>query len=368
MIKNSKRIVFKFGTNTLRNEQGDISLSHLYSFIEDISYLYKQGKEILIVTSGAVALGKTKLKNNTNDSITLKQAAASIGQPMLMGIWQDGFEKYGITTAQILLTEEDFSNRKKYLSLRLTLHKLLENKIIPIINQNDSVSTSELEHASFSDNDKLSSIVASKLDADLLIMVSDVDGLFDKNPKEHKNAKLIKNVKKVTPKIERLATGASDGGRGGMITKITAAKVATNSGLYAKIVNGKIPNIITKVFDENIGTLFHPNQNLSHKKRWIAYATNIMGEIIVNDGAKDAILKNQKSLLSVGITDVKGNFKRGEIVSVKDIKNIEFARGIASYSSFDIEKIKGCHSDKICKLLGYKFDDDVIIKDNLVII
>ena len=246
MIENSKRIVFKFGTNILRNEQGDISLSHLYSFIEDISYLYKQGKEILVVTSGAVGLGAKKLGIDTTTSTTLKQAAASVGQPLLMGIWQDGFEKYGITTAQILLTEEDFSNRKKYLSLRLTLSKLLENKVIPIINQNDAVSPSELEHVCFSDNDKLSSIVASKLDADLLVMVSDIDGLFDKNPKEFKDAQLIRKVEKVTPKIEKLATGASLGGRGGMITKLNAAKVVTSSGLYAKIVNGKLPKLLKR--------------------------------------------------------------------------------------------------------------------------
>ena len=368
MIKNSKRIVFKFGTNILRNDQGEISLAHLYSFIEDLSYLYKEGKEILVVTSGAVGLGAKKLGVDTSTSTTLKQAAASVGQPLLMGIWQDGFEKYGITTAQILLTEEDFSNRKKYLSLRLTLTKLLENKVIPIINQNDAVSSSELEHACFSDNDKLSSIVASKLDADLLVMVSDIDGLFDKNPKVYEDAKLIQKVEKITPKIEKLATGATLGGRGGMVTKLIGAKVATTSGLYAKIVNGTTPNIIRKIFDDNIGTTFLPNNNLSHKKRWIAYATNIMGSVIVNDGAKEAILNNQKSLLSIGIVEVCDTFKRGEIISILDCDGLEFARGISSYNSEDIDKIKGQHSDKISEILGYKFDDDVIEKDNLVLI
>ncbi len=367
MIENSKRIVFKFGTNILRNEDGDISLSHLYSFIEDISHLYKEGREILIVTSGAVGLGAKKLKINTS-STTLKQAAASVGQPMLMGIWQDGFEKYGITTAQILLTEEDFSNRKKYLSLRLTLYKLLENKVIPIINQNDAVSPSELEQVSFSDNDKLSALVASKLDADLLVMVSDIDGLFDKNPKEYKDAKLISKVEKITPSIEKLASGASDGGRGGMVTKLTGAKVVTSSGLYAKIVNGTVAGIIRKVFDDNIGTTFLPSQNLSHKKRWIAYATNIMGKVTVNDGAKKAITENRKSLLSVGIEKVEGEFKRGEIISITDCKGIEFARGVSCYDSSDIKKIQGKHSDKIIEILGYKYDDDVVIKDNLVLI
>lgn len=367
MIKNSKRIVFKFGTNILRNENKDISLSHVYSFIEDISSLFNQGKEILIVTSGAVGLGAKKLNIDTSTSTTLKQAAASVGQPMLMGIWQDGFEKYGIKTAQILLTEDDFSNRKKYLSLRLTLHHLINHRVIPIINQNDAVSPAELEHASFSDNDKLSSLVASKLDADLLVMVSDIDGLFDKNPKLYDDAKLISKVEKVTSKIEKLATGASEGGRGGMITKLNAAKVVTTSGLYAKIINGKVPNIIQKVFDDNVGTVFLPVKNLSHKKRWIAYATNIMGKIVVNNGAKEAILNN-KSILSIGIDAIEGDFQRGEIVSIFDNQNNEIARGISNYSSSDIEKIKGKHSDKICSILGYKFDDDVVLKDNLVLI
>ncbi len=367
MIKNSKRIVFKFGTNILRNENKDISLSHVYSFIEDISSLFNQGKEILIVTSGAVGLGAKKLNIDTSTSTTLKQAAASVGQPMLMGIWQDGFEKYGIKTAQILLTEDDFSNRKKYLSLRLTLHHLINHRVIPIINQNDAVSPAELEHASFSDNDKLSSLVASKLDADLLVMVSDIDGLFDKNPKLYDDAKLISKVEKVTSKIEKLATGASEGGRGGMITKLNAAKVVTTSGLYAKIINGKVPNIIQRVFDDNVGTVFLPVKNLSHKKRWIAYATNIMGKIVVNNGAREAILNN-KSILSIGIEAVEGDFQRGEIVSIYDNQNNEIARGISNYSSSDIEKIKGKHSDKICSILGYKFDDDVVLKDNLVLI
>ena len=366
-MKDVNRIVFKFGTNILRNEKGDISLSHLYSFIEDISYLYKENKEILIVTSGAIGLGAKKLGIST-DTTTNKQACASVGQPMLMGIWQDGFEKYGIKTAQILLVEDDFSNRKKYLSLRSTLHKLLENGVIPIINQNDTVSPIECERASFSDNDKLSSLVASKLDADLLVLVSDIDGLYDKNPKTDSDAKLIKIVDKITPRIEKMATGASSGGRGGMITKLIGAKVATTSGVTVKIVNGKTPNIISKIFDDETGTTFLPNKNISHKKRWIAYATNIMGKIKVNSGAKDAIINNQKSLLSIGIISAQGNFSKGEIVSIVDEDNQEFARGITNYNIEDIEKIKGKHSNEIEKILGYKYDDDVVIKDNLVLV
>ena len=369
MIKDTHRIVFKFGTNILRNEDGEISLTRLYSFIEDISRLKKSGKEVLVVTSGAVGLGAKKLNVDTSQSTVLKQAAASVGQQILMSIWKDGFERYGIGVAQILLTEEDFSNRKKYLSLRNTLSKLLELGIIPIINQNDAVSPSELEHVCFSDNDKLSAIVASKLDADLLVMVSDIDGLFDKNPKEFPDAKKIDVVEKVTSKIEKLASGASLGGRGGMITKLSAAKVVTSSGLYAMIVNGKKPQILKSIFEqENVGTLFLPINNLSHKKRWIAYATNIMGKITVNSGAKNAIVEKQKSLLAVGIIAVEGEFKAGEIVSIVDEQNNEFARAMVNYNSDECKKIIGAHSDEIENILGYKLDDDVVIKDNLVIL
>lgn len=369
MINDANRIVFKFGTNILRNEESEISLTHMYSFIEDISLLRKKGKEVLVVTSGAVGIGAKKLGVDTSQSNVLKQAAASVGQQILMRIWQDGFEKYGISVAQILVTEDDFSNRKKYLSLRNTLSKLLELGIVPIINQNDAVLPSELVHVCFSDNDKLSAIVASKLDADLLVMVSDIDGLFDKNPKEYPDAKKIDVVEEVNSKIEKLASGASAGGRGGMVTKLSAAKVVNLSGLYAMIVNGKKPRIIKRIFEEeNVGTIFLPNKILSHKKRWIAYATNIMGEITVNAGAKSALIDKQKSLLAVGITGVKGDFKAGEIVSIFDEEGGEFARAMVNYSSDECRKIMGAHSHEIEKILGYKGDDDVVIKDNLVIL
>ena len=224
-------------------------------------------------------------------------------------------------------------------------------------------------HGCCSDNEQLASIVASKLVADLLVMVSDIDGLCDKNPKEYPDAKKIDVVEEVHSKIEKLASGASAGGRGGMVTKLSAAKVVNLSGLYAMIVNGKKPRIIKRIFEEeNVGTIFLPNKILSHKKRWIAYATNIMGEITVNAGAKSALIDKQKSLLAVGITGVKGDFKAGEIVSIFDEEGGEFARAMVNYSSDECRKIMGSHSHEIEKILGYKGDDDVVIKDNLVIL
>ena len=375
-INNAKRIVFKFGTNVLRNEEKEISLSRIYSFIEDISKLHRQGKEIIIVTSGAVGLGSKTLNVDSNDSLSIKQACAAVGQCQLMSIYEDGFNKYSINTAQVLLTEDDFTNRIKYLSLNNVLNTLLDLKVIPVINQNDTVSTTELEDSgisiygvSFSDNDKLSALVASKLDADLLVILSDINGLYDDNPKENPDAHLITEVKEITEEIEKYGQSASKGGRGGMKTKLQAAKVVTHSGGSVSIVNGKSQQVINRLFSgEKMGTVFYPVEQLSQKRRWIAYATNITGQLIVNEGAKKAIKEKNKSLLAIGVMNINGCFDRGDVISILDEDNNEFARGIANYSSDDCRKIIGEHSDNIYQILGYKNYDAIITKDNIALL
>lgn len=371
-LVNSKRIVFKFGTNVLRNDYGEISLSRIYSFIEELACLKKAGKEIIIVTSGAVGLGAKKLNVDSSESVALKQACAAVGQCGLMSIYEDGFGKYGVTTAQILLTEEDFTQRKKYLSLSETLNTLLSIGALPVINQNDTVSTSELDfyedafHTCFSDNDKLSALVASELGSDLLVVLSDIDGLFDDNPKENPQAHIIKIVDDVTEDIEKFAHNASRGGRGGMKTKLSAMKVVTRSGGMALIANGKEPHIIKRLFEmEELGTVFLPIENLPNKKRWIAYATNVNGQLVVNEGAKKAIIEKESSLLPIGVTEIRGDFQRGEIVSILDSNNIEFARGMINYNCSDCRKIMGEHSGNIIKILGYKNYDAIITRDNI---
>lgn len=375
-FKDAKRIIFKFGTNVLRNDDGEISLARIYSFIEDIARLHKDDREIIIVTSGAVGLGASKLGVNACESIALKQACAAAGQSQLMSIYDHGFEKYSIHIAQILLTEEDFAQRIKYLSLNNVLNELLNLKVIPIINQNDTVSTEELEESihgayeiCFSDNDKLSALVASKLDADLLVILSDVDGLFDDNPKDNPDAKIIPVVKEVTDEIEKLGLHASKGGRGGMKTKLEAAKVVTRSGGSVVVANGKTPQIIQKIFSKKeVGTLFLPSDNLSGKKRWIGYATNITGQIVVNAGAKNALLEKESSLLPIGIIKINGDFQKGDAVAILDESGNEFARGIANYNCKDCKKIIGVHSDKIIEILGYKNYDAIITRDNIVVL
>ncbi|WP_300757563.1 glutamate 5-kinase [uncultured Brachyspira sp.] len=376
-LNNINRIVFKFGTNVLRNDEGYISLARIYSFIEAIAKFHRMGKEVLIVTSGAVGLGAKKINVQDLDEVALKQACAAIGQSQLMSIYEDGFSKFDIVTAQILLTEEDFSNRRRYLNLHSTLNMLLKYKVVPIINENDTVSSDELKQLydvtqiSFSDNDKLSALVASELDADLLIILSDINGLYDDNPKTNPNAKFIHEVFEVTKEIENLGLDASKGGRGGMKTKLQAAKIVTRSGCALFIANGKKPNVLNNIFESEDKTIFYPveeTNELPTKKRWIAYATTIIGKLKVNAGAKKAVLEKESSLLSIGITKVINTFKKGDIVSIIDENENEFARGIINYSSDDVEKIMGHHSDDILKILGYKNYDAVVTRDHIVIL
>ena len=373
---NAKRIVVKLGTNILRNNDGYVSLSRVFSFIEDMASLVKAGKEVILITSGAVGLGRKRLGLEGTTGTALKQACAAIGQGKLMSIYESGFDTYGLVAAQILLTEDDFAIRTRYLSLRITLNKLLELGVIPVINQNDTVSNIEVdpryEHMQvcFSDNDKLSALVASELDADLLLILSDIDGLYEENPKENPNAKLINVVEEVTDKIMALGSDASDGGRGGMRTKLKAARLVTRFGGKVLIANGKIPYVIHKIFaGEEIGTMFLPQmQSLSDKKRWIGYATNILGQIKVNNGAKKALVEKAKSLLPIGVIDVIHNFKKGDVISIVDEDDNEFARGIVNYDSDACRKVIGCHSDDIIKILGFKNYDAIITRDNITII
>ncbi|MBR6722838.1 glutamate 5-kinase [bacterium] len=374
---NAKRIVVKLGTNVLRNDEGYVSLPRVYTFIEDIANLVKSGKQVIVITSGAVGLGKKRLGLEDTQGTALKQACAAIGQGKLMSIYENGFETYGLIAAQILLTEDDFSVRERYLSLRTTLNKLLELGVIPVINQNDTVSTLDVAlryvkedlQVCFSDNDKLSALVASELDADLLIILSDIDGLYSDNPKTNPNAEHIKEVNKVDENILALASGVSDGGRGGMETKLKAAKLVTRFGGKVLIANGKQPFIIKRIFDgEDLGTMFLPSdENLSDKKRWIGYATNIIGKIVVNAGAKEALFA-EKSLLPIGVVEVINTFKKGDVISILDEDKNEIARGIVNYDSESCKKVIGSHSDNIAEILGFKNYDAIITRDNITIL
>jgi len=371
-IRDAKRVVIKLGSNLFFNDAGAIALGRIFSFIEDIAAARIAGRQIIIVSSGAVALGADALKmKSASASLAQKQALAAIGQSRLMNLYEQGFGKYGLTAAQVLLTEDDFSNRQRYLNLRHTLMTVLDMGVIPVINENDTVSTNELEitdrSRSFGDNDKLSALVMSKLEAAALILLSDVDGLFTEDPRGNAQAELIPQVQEITPDIEGLAGRKSARGRGGMATKLQAANIAMNSGGLAVIANGLKPHILNRVLagDEE-GTVFvGKTGSLSEKRRWIAFASSVSGRIHINEGALDAITKKNASLLYAGVTRIENDFENGDVVSIMGPNGEEIARGIVNYSSADASKLIGKHSDDIARLATSKNYDAFITRNNI---
>ena len=371
-IRDAKRIVVKLGSNLFFNDAGHVALGRIFSFIEDIAAERLKGRQIIVVSSGAVALGANALKMKSSSALLAqKQAFAAIGQSRLMNLYEQGFAKYGLTAAQILLIEEDFSIRGRYLNLRNTLLTLLEMGVIPIINENDTVSTSELEvtdrSVSFGDNDKLSAIVMSKLEAQVLVLLSDVDGLFTDNPHSNAGAKFIPQVQEVTPEIEALAGKKSARGRGGMATKVQAARIATNSGGMAIIANGTKHGVLARVLNGEIeGTLFlGKSEALSGKRRWIAFASSVTGRIHINEGALNAIMNKNASLLYAGVTRIENEFDHGDVVAIVGPGGQEVARGIVNYSSADATKLVGKHSDDIARVLTSKNYDALVTRNNM---
>ncbi len=359
MFNESKRIVIKIGSAALSSDKSPEFIATLAS---DCFDLIKQGKEIVIVTSGAVALGRKKLQNVVK--LEEKQAAAAIGQIMLMQAYQDNFAVHGLTVAQLLLTPDDTENRRRHLNARNTIESLLSHSVIPIINENDTVATEEIR---FGDNDRLSARVAQMIGANLLIILSDIDGLYTANPNEDRNAQLIKVVEKITPKIEAMAKGALKGGvgTGGMASKIMAAKIANASGcdvIIAKAVNNPIADI-----DNRMHTRFISNVSpASARKKWIMASLKPKGVITIDDGAEKALRKG-KSLLPAGVKKISGRFERGDAVTINNINDEYIGIGLIAYSSDDSKLIIGKHSTEIIDILGFEGREELIHRDDMVI-
>jgi len=369
LLREVKRVVIKIGSRVLTAGSDVLHNEVFRNVAKNISGLKKDGYEIIIVSSGAVAAGRKSLTCIEQPvSIPQKQASAAIGQVRLMRLYEDCFNAHGHNTAQVLLTHDALSDRKKFLNARNTLFTLLHCGIIPIINENDSVVVDEIQ---FGDNDILSALVTNLVDADLLLILTDRDGLFAQDPERCEDATLIKVVEKITKEIETLAKGSSSSvGTGGMISKIDAAKKASIYGIPTIVVNGNTKNIITGVFKgEDVGTFFLPRQSkLSSRKHWIAFNLKPKGTLIVDDGAKQAVVKMGKSLLSSGLLDVKGNFKFGDPVKCVDTNGVEFARGLINYRAEEVFRLRGLHSRDIKKVLGYKYYDEIIHRDDLVVL
>ena len=369
------KIVIKIGTSSITKKGCDdtkencsIDPGFMESIAFQVSELRKHGKEVILVSSGAIGVGLNELGIAPKPrEIPIRQAAAAVGQSILMQYWSEAFSKYGMKVAQILLTYEFYSDRVSYLNLRNSISTLLEYGVVPIINENDCTCTNEIE-AIFGDNDKLSAMVASKIDADLLIILSDIDGLFDRNPKTHSDARLLSLVERITPEIESYGGDpTSFKGVGGMRTKIKAAKICSMAGSYVLIANSEIENVVMKILSgEEVGTLFLAERHIQkNRARWIILA-RASGTVRVDAGAKAAVI-GKNSLLPAGIVGVEGSFDRGDVVKL-ECEGRVFAKGITDYTSEELLKIKGAHTNEIEGILGYKNYDNVIKKENIGIL
>lgn len=359
---NSKHIAIKIGTNTLAKDNA-IDTAYLRSVAEQIDALIKSGRRVVLISSGAIVMGAMQLKIVTPiKDIKLRQACASVGQPLLMTEYRKAFEKFGLTCAQVLLTAEVLDNRRTYLNLKTAIETLLNLGVLPIINENDCVSTEEIGTA-FGDNDILSALVASKLDADVLILLSDIDALYDKDPRKFSDAKPVKAVYEITPQIQKSAgSRGSSLGTGGMKSKIEAAKIAANAGCRIVLADGKVKDVITKIIaGEDIGTVFMPKRKLSNRLRWLLNSAPA-GTITIDDGAVEAV-KKKKSLLPKGIKSVSGSFNAGEVVLLNS-----FAKAVTHFGSEELKKIAGKHSSEIKDILGQGKKDVVATPENIVLI
>ncbi|MGW8289308.1 MAG: glutamate 5-kinase [Candidatus Bathyarchaeia archaeon] len=367
----SKLIVVKVGTGSLTKNGGTLDTKLMQKLVDQIAEAIKQGNKIVFVTSGAIAAGISELgiPPKPND-IVFQQVSAATGQSIIMSTYRELFKKHGLKVAQILLTAEDLSNRAAYLHICDVLEMTLQLGIVPIINENDVTSTEELipitkgYKVNFSDNDILSVLVANALEASLVIILSNVDGLYTMNPRK-RGAKLIKTVEAITPELKCEVEGKSRLGRGGMKTKLKAAEIATSSGVPLVIANSQHENVILDILaGKQVGTIFKPQKRLPQIKRWIAYGASVKGQIVVNEGAKKAILKGA-SLLPVGVVELTGTFNEGDVISLVNQDRVEFAKGNPNYNSGEINIIKGLKTNQIKKALGHIRCKEIIARKNI---
>ncbi len=363
----AERVVVKVGTGVLTYKQ-DPQINTIDQLVRNISWLIDQGREVILVSSGAIGLGvgKVNLKAKPTD-IPQKQAAAAVGQPSLILAYEKAFSRYQKKVAQVLLTRDDLCNRRRYLNARNTLNVLLDWGIVPIVNENDTVVVDELK---FGDNDNLSAMITHLMDAQVLVSLTDIDGFYDKDPQVHPDAALYPIVFNISPAMEQAACDIPGTlGTGGMASKIRTAKKVTTGGIPMVIANGLKATTLKDIFlGKSVGTLFMPgSRKLARRKCWIAFTLKEKGAIKVDKGAAHAMCNQGKSLLPIGIIDVEGSFGQGAMVSCLDEDNTAFAKGLVNYKASDIRKLQGVRTNQIETVLGHKHYDEVIHRDNLVI-
>ncbi len=369
IIKNAQKVVIKVGSSVLTTSRKGIDLRRVQRLTEGIYDVVESGRKVVLVSSGAIAVGMDRLGiRGRVDGIPVKQAIAAIGQPHLMALYDEYFQRKGIQISQILLTRDDLNHRRRYLNARDTITSLFKFGALPIINENDTVVVEEIK---VGDNDNLSVLVSGLIQADLLIILSDTEGLFDKDPKVYPDACLISEVDEINEGVMCAAGGSfSPTGIGGMPVKLEAIQKAASFGIPTILASGKREHVLREIFSgKDVGTLFMPQRDpLSCKKQWVAYGVRSSGVLFLDDGAVKALLYGGKSLLPTGVVRVSGNFERGEAVDIRNLSDELIAKGLVNYSVQEVEKIKGQRSFKIKKILGYTYGDELVHRDQLVIL
>lgn len=367
-LVHAKRIVVKIGSALLTNDGRGLDRAAISDWVAQMAQLKQQGIEVVLVSSGAVAAGMNRLGWTVRpNTIHELQAAAAVGQMGLVQTYEHEFQQFGLHTAQVLLDHDDLSNRERYLNARSTLRTLMGMSVVPVVNENDTVVTDEIR---FGDNDTLGALVANLVEADALIILTDQLGMYDADPRTNPNAKLLTDIAADDPRLQAMAGDGGKLGRGGMITKVRAAGVAARSGADTVIVGGRIDDVITRlVSGEVLGTFLSANQQpQAARKRWLSGHLQTKGSLVLDEGAVRVLLQQGKSLLPVGVSRVQGSFTRGEVVACVDHQGREIARGLINYSSSEAAKIAGRSSVEIEHILGYKDHDELIHRDNLVLV
>lgn len=365
-IKDKRRWVVKVGSALLTNDGEGLHRATIINLADQIAFLRDKGIEVVLVSSGSVAAGVSQLGMNSRPSrLNELQAAAAVGQASLVRQYEQAFQPYSINIAQVLLTHADIANRERYLNAKSTLMRLLELEVLTVVNENDTVATEEI---CFGDNDSLGSLVANLVEAELLVILTDQNGLYTADPRSNPDAELLHDVSASDHSLMAMASGGTSLGRGGMVTKLSAAQIASRSGADTIIANGREQDILQRLYGgEVLGTLLRASDRVASKKQWMAGQMRITGKVLIDDGAVTVLQQSGRSLLPVGVKSVEGDFKRGELVSCVNSVGKEIARGLCNYSSDDARKIVGLSSDEIADALGFNGDHELIHRDNLVV-
>ncbi len=367
-----RRIVVKVGTHLLTGGGASLDRQAMSRIADQIAALREQGSQLIVVTSGAIAAGRLRLGAlDAGDAVPRRQVLAALGQSRLMALWDELFEQRGLSCAQALLTRGDLADRLRYLNARNTLLALIELGVVPIVNENDVVSVEEIEDSLIGDNDNLSAQVANLVDADLLLLLTDTAGLYTADPARDPAARLIERVERIDESIERAADGApGEGGTGGMRTKVEAARIATQSGAHVVIADGRAEQVVQRAAaGEAVGTHFLPaGDRLESRRRYLLSGLPVRGRIVIDDGAARALEHDGTSLLPVGVLEVDGDFQRGDVVNVLAGGGRHLASGITNYAAADVALIRGLRSDRIAGTLGHEYGDEVIHRNNLVLV